>query len=223
MSERDLRKRNRSGYVFNNTARLHQSGRDFFETLEKLIDSAVHEIHFQTYIFSEDETGHLIAEALIRAAKRGVKIFLLMDAYGSNSLSNVFIKKMKTENIELRFFGQLFKKGKFHIGRRLHRKVIVIDGATSVVSGINISNNYNSFPGSPAWLDFSMVVTGDVSKKLHFICNQSWLKIRFKRLSKKLQQDGQQPFQPVDHAVKLRVRQNDWKFGKNQAARSFTA
>lgn len=221
MSEPRLRKRNRSGYVFNNTAQLHTSGPDFFETLVKLIDSAIYEIHFQTYIFAEDETGLLIADALIRAAKREVNIFLLMDAYGSKSLSTFFINRMKAENIELRFFGQFFKKGKFHIGRRLHRKVIVIDGTTSVVSGINISNNYNSFPEDPAWLDFSIVVKGDVSGKLHLICKQSWLKIRFKKLSKKLQEDAQQRFYNTDHPVKLRVRENDWKFGKNQAAKSY--
>jgi cardiolipin synthase len=221
MNEARLRKRNRSGYFSNNTAQLYKSGPEFFEALEKLIDSAVYEIHFQTYIFAEDETGHRVSEALIRAAKRGVNIFLLMDAYGSNGLSSVFINKMKAEKIELRFFGELFKKGKLHIGRRLHRKVIVIDGNTSVVAGINISNNYNSFPGSPAWLDFSIVVNGEISKRLYLICTQSWLKIRFKRLSKKLHRYTQQSFEKTDHPLKLRIRENDWKFGKNQAARSY--
>jgi cardiolipin synthase len=221
MSGSRFRKRNRSGYVFNNSAELYKSGKEFFSALEKLIDNATSEIHFQTYIFAEDETGLLIANALIRAAKRGVRIFLLMDAYGSNNLSSVFINKLKAENIELRFFGEFFKNGKFHIGRRLHRKVIVIDGTISVVAGINISNNYNSFPGSPPWLDFSIVVKGEISKKLHFICKQSWLKIRFKRLSKKLNQSAHQPFSEPGHPIKLRIRQNDWKFGKNQAAKSY--
>ena len=214
-------KRNRSGFTLNNTAQIILSGNTFFDTLEKLIDSAVHEIHFQTYIFEEDETGKRIADALMRAARREVRIFMLIDAFGSNSLTTAFINKMKAERIEIRLFGKLFKEGRFHIGRRLHRKVMVIDGVTSVVSGINISNNYNSFPGSPAWLDFSIVVQGEVSKKIRHICNQSFLKIRFGKRSVKLREHVQEQVHRFKRHVKMRVRENDWKFGRNLVARSY--
>ena len=72
---------------------LINSGDDYFNTLEKIIDSAEDIIHLQTYIFDEDKTGTSISEALIRAAKRGVKVFLLVDAYGSKSLSFEFKEK----------------------------------------------------------------------------------------------------------------------------------
>lgn len=221
MSQLRVRKKNKSGYTYNNAAQLLQSGNSFFDALEKLIDGAAHEIHFQTYIFAEDETGLRVSDALMRAARRGVRIFMLLDAYGSGNLSNAFVNKMKAEKIELRFFGRLFREGKFHIGRRLHRKVIVIDGITSVVSGINISNNYNLFPGSPPWLDFGIIVTGDVSRKLELICKQSWLKIRFATLSKKLKQQPEQSVDMVKRPVKMRVRQNDRKIGKSQVAGSY--
>ena len=207
--------------MFNNTAQLFTSGRSFFDALENLIDHSENEIHFQTYIFADDETGQRVSQALIRAARRGVKIFMLLDAYGSNSLSTALINKMKAEKIELRFFGRLFKEGRFHIGRRLHRKVIVIDGITSIVSGINISNNYNSFPGNSPWLDFSIITKGDVSKKIDLICKQSWLKIRFRRLSKKLKQPAGENFYDLKRPIKMRVRQNDWKIGKSQVAGSY--
>ncbi len=207
--------------MVNNTAQLIWSGRIFFDTLEQLIDSAVFEIHFQTYIFTEDETGQQIANALIRAAQRGVKIFLLADAYGSNDLSESFAKKLKQEGISFRWFGPFFRKGKFHIGRRLHRKVIVIDGETSVVTGINISNHYNDLAGKPAWLDFAVVVQGEVSEKLQSICKQSWLRIRFRRWSGKLRNVTKQNFFKSERTVKIRVRQNDWKSGKKQAAISY--
>ena len=197
------------------------SGNTFFDTLEKLIDSAEHEIHFQTYIFTEDETGLRVSEALIRASRREVKVFVLLDAYGSNNLSDAFIKKLRAEKIEIRLFGNLFREGRFHIGRRLHRKVIVVDGITSIVSGINISNNYNSLSGNPPWLDFSILVQGDVTKKIHQICRQSFFKIRFGKRSKKLGAQIQQHFYTTSHQVKMRVRENDWKLGRNQVVRSY--
>ena len=215
------RKKLASGFQFNNDAQLMRSGIEFFDTLVKLIDGAVHEVHLQTYIFSEDETGTRISEALIRASKRGVKVFVLLDAYGSNNLATAFVDKMKAEKIELRFFGRIFKKGKLHIGRRLHRKVIVIDGITSVVSGINISNKYNSLDGATPWLDFGVLVKGEVSKKLHLLCTQSWLKIRFRSLSGKLIRHGIQKMEASERPIKIRVRQNDWKLRKNQVAQSY--
>lgn len=221
MSGSAKRKRNRSGFLFNNDVQLMQSGSEFFSTLEKLIDKAEYEIHFQTYIFSEDETGSRISNALINAARRGVKIFVLLDGYGSNDLSPAFINQWKSEKIELRFFGRVFKNGRLHIGRRLHRKIIVIDGFTSIVSGNNISNNYNSVQGSVAWLDFSVVVKGEASGILQRICEQSWYKVRFRRLTKKLPQHPKQKIDRPQHPRKIRIRQNDWKFRKNQAAQSY--
>ena len=51
--------------------------------VEKVIDEAKHFIHFQTYIVDDDETGIRIINALIRAAKRGVRVYFLLDAFGS--------------------------------------------------------------------------------------------------------------------------------------------
>ena len=213
-------KKNRSGYTFNNTARLLKSGNAFFDALEELIDSAIHDIHFQTYIFEEDETGERIIRALVRAAHRGVKIFLLLDAYGSANLSEKFTSRMKDAGIEFRWFGRLFRNGKFHIGRRLHRKVVVADEFASIVSGINISNQYNNINGHTAWLDFGVLVKGDVSKKLYLICRQSWYKIRFKRFSR---QPELLTMRHVEGSatVRIRPRQNDRKIGKKQVAGSY--
>jgi len=216
-----IRKRKRTAYSVNNSARLIRSGSEFFDALENLIDEARFEIYFQTYIFEEDETGQRVAHALIRAAQRGVKIFILLDAFGSGRLSEKFLSEWRKEKIEFRWFGPLFRNWSFHIGRRLHRKVVVADRFTSIVSGINISNNYNNLPANPAWLDFGVLVKGDVSKKLYLICKQSWLKIRFRRFSKKLKEQISLSFQEMNSPMKIRVRQNDWKIGKKESASSY--
>ena len=58
---------------------LISSGTNFFDQLERIIDAAKTEIHFQTYIFENDTTGQQIVNALKRAASRNVKIYLLLD------------------------------------------------------------------------------------------------------------------------------------------------
>ena len=130
-----------------NAVQLLNSGLIFFSTLESLILEAKDEIFFETYIFESDETGTRIANALIETAKRGVRIYLLLDAFGSQDLSHALQEKMIQAGINLRKYGRFYSSGSFHIGRRLHRKVIVIDGQSSVVGGINISDPADHYNG----------------------------------------------------------------------------
>src|SRR3954468_1871298 len=99
----------------NEKLKLINSGKQFFDELERLIDAALNEIHFQIYIFEDDETGHRIADALLRATDRGVKVYLFIDAFGSN-ISAERLKEIKLKGGKILFFGPLFKGGHFHIG-----------------------------------------------------------------------------------------------------------
>src|SRR5207245_686118 len=63
-----------------------------------------------------------------------------------------------------------------HLGRRLHRKVIVIDRKTAIVTGLNISNNYNDIRTKKSWLDFAIIVEGAIVAKLYALCLQRWVR-----------------------------------------------
>lgn len=188
------------------------SGPHFFDVLEKLIDETVSEIHFQTYILEADETGYRISEALLRASKRGVKIYLLLDAFASSNFYKKKATELRSGGIELKFYGPLFRNWHFHIGRRFHRKIIVFDGHLSIVGGINISNNYNQ----RKWFDFAVVVEGEISKRLRNICLQRWVKKNLRKLPKEFfipeKEEGSTP---------IRIRQNDYLRGLNEAAASY--
>jgi cardiolipin synthase A/B len=181
---------------------LLQSGNSFFDTLIRLIDETKEEIHLQTYIFEKDDTGMLVSAALLRAVSRGVKAYLLLDAYGSGKLEKDFVNELRAAGIWLKFYGPIFAQGRFHVGRRLHRKVAVFDRKKAIVGGINISNNYNEVMGKKPWLDFAVVVKGDIAVRLHAICVQRWQKKRFRRMPKLKKY--------LPPANKIRVRQNDW-------------
>src|SRR5262245_57646339 len=114
-----------------------------------MIDSAQESIHLQVYIFDPDETGTVISDALIRAAERNVRIYIMVDAYGSQKLSRRFIKRLTDAGIFFRKFRPAFKSRKFYVGRRLHHKVVVVDAHRSMVGGVNISDRYNDMPDAP--------------------------------------------------------------------------
>src|SRR4051794_29950989 len=116
--------------------KLLSSGQPFFDELERLVDAASEEIHFQVYIFENDATGLRMADALLRAAVRGVKIYLLIDAFGSANLPEEVTLRLTDAGAEVKRYGPFFKSWTFHFGRRLHRKVIVFDRKLAIVAGL---------------------------------------------------------------------------------------
>src|SRR5205085_9402174 len=151
-----------NGYSQRNKIKLIQAGRNYFQLLEHLINKARDTIHLQMYIFNNDDTGALIGNALIKAARRNVNVYILADGYASQTLSKTFIKKMKEAGIWFRFFQPLLKSEHFYFGRRMHEKVLVIDGKYAVVGGVNIADRYNEINGNKPWLDFSIYLEGEI-------------------------------------------------------------
>ena len=208
-------------YTLRNSVEWIQSGKKYYDRLEELIDLSRFEIHLQTYIFISDETGNRIAEALIRAAKRNIRIFLLLDAYGSQGLSSAMIHRFKETGINFKKYGEIFSKGRFHIGRRMHHKIIVIDGQISVVGGINVSDNYNDTPDSPAWLDFAVIMEGDISRRLQYICRRRWIGWHFSYMSKKDLLINTQSEKINSGYFPIRIRRNDFIRYRNDIAISY--
>jgi len=205
------------GYSSNNTIALIPGGSSYFDLLEKLIDQAQETIHFQMYIYEEDETGQRVTHALVRAAQRGVKVYMLLDGYASRNLSSDLLDTIRKSGIYFRWFEPLFKSSRFYIGRRMHHKVFVADGLYSLVGGINISNHYNDLPGQPAWLDWAAYAKGEVSTELHNLCMRRW----FKRIQKSaLLVSMRSPLNEAIHCH-IRIRINDWVRNQNQISRSY--
>ena len=72
-----------SAYLPYNKVKLVRGGREYFSVLTRLIGLAQHSVHLQVYIYEDDETGRMVGSALMEAAKRGVKVYLLADGYAS--------------------------------------------------------------------------------------------------------------------------------------------
>ncbi|MFO0414240.1 MAG: phospholipase D-like domain-containing protein, partial [Bacteroidota bacterium] len=148
-------------YTGRNRVSLIRGGTPYFTTLCNLIDQAKISLHLQTYIYDSDETGNLIGDRLCMAAERGVKVYVLLDGYASQNLSDDFKIKLNNSGVKLRWFQPILKAKSFYFGRRLHHKVVVADGSRALVGGINISNRYNDLPEQPAWLDWAVETYGE--------------------------------------------------------------
>ena len=209
----------KSEYTQHNAVKLLRGGKAYFDAFFDLIDNAKYSIQLQVYILEEDETGTEMAEHLINAAIRGVKVQILVDGYASRGLSNLFIKKLKDHNIQFRHFEPLLKSEKFYFGRRLHHKILVTDGIYSLVGGINISDRYNDTPGKSAWLDWALKVKGDTSYELHKICNQFYAKKESDKIL--LERKPIMIASDVDSNILVRIRRNDWVKNKNDISATY--
>ncbi len=113
------------------------------------------------YIYEADETGNRIADALIRAANRGVQVYMLLDGYASRPFSDSStLADIKNAGIHFRWFEPLFRGHNFFVGRRMHHKIIVTDEQQGLVGGLNITNRYNDIAGQPGWLDWAALRSG---------------------------------------------------------------
>lgn len=218
-----MSRKHHSRFAYTDSFKLLHSGREYYAALEAMIDAARYEIHLQTYIFQDDETGRAIADALIRAAQRGVKVYLLLDGYGSGDLPKAFVKELRDAGIELRWFGKLFTAISPYISRRLHRKLFLVDGKDAIIGGINISNHYNEVNGTLPWLDYAVQLMDFPTNYLYRLCQERWLKTGNKRRFRK----SFVPHPPPHHnagEVKsvVKVNENDYIHRKNQAALSYT-
>ena len=197
-------------YSENNDVTYLQSGNDFFNELESLIAEAKYFIHLQTYILDNDIVGSRVIQSLINKVKEGVVVYLILDGYGSGSLSKSFIKNLKEEGIHFKFFSPLHSSLKFKIGRRLHHKILLVDGICALVGGINIAEKYKGNKQVDPWLDFAVKVQGNVCKDILKICEDVWGR-KLKKKNKRMH---------VSHFIdehggemKVKLLQNDWLRG----------
>ena len=98
---------NTTNSIFEKATLVH-SGEDYFSRLERIIVESKIEIHIQTYIFDYDSIGQRIIAALKAAATRNVKIYILIDGFGSLSFPTEIIDELSEIGIELRIFSSFF-------------------------------------------------------------------------------------------------------------------
>jgi cardiolipin synthase len=208
-------------YTTRNKVKLIRGGKEYFTQLLLLINSAQYSIHLQIYIYIDDETGLMIGEAVMNAAKRNVQVYFIADGYASRRMSKSFIEQLQNSGIHFKYFEPFFKSKHFYFGRRLHRKVFVADGKYALVGGMNITNRYNDMPDTPAWLDFAICVQGEAAVQLFNICTDMWKSNKPPIIQ--LPNDIEDFLQeiPQTEYCSVRLRRNDWIKNKNEIWRSY--
>ena len=182
--------------VEGNRLTLLESGRAYFPALEAACDAASAEIHVETYIFEDDVAGQRIADALARAAQRGVATHLLVDGFGSKRLSESLMQSLKASGVKLLVYRPDIAPWTFQRQRlrRLHRKLAVIDARVGFVGGINIIDDMHTPGHTPPRFDYAVQVEGPLVEHIHSAAKRLWTIVLLTQLGGGWpEDDGPQP------------------------------
>ncbi|MDQ3141788.1 MAG: cardiolipin synthase [Bacteroidota bacterium] len=159
-----------------NTVKLLLNGEEKFPELLQALAKATHHIHLEYYIYECDEIGTSIIEMLIKKAKEGVQVRFLYDDFGSPSIKKKIEKRMEDAGIEIYPFHKVhFYLLANRINYRNHRKIVVIDGQTGFLGGINVSHKYINNKKVPLfWRDTHLRIDGPGVYYLQYLFLSDW-------------------------------------------------
>lgn len=152
------------------------NGEETFTSLLRELKKAKHHIHMEYYIYRADMIGREIQKTLIERARAGVEVRFMYDAVGSIGLPDSFVKELRDAGVSVGIFGEVrFLALSSRVNYRNHRKIVVIDGDTGFIGGLNVGDEYLSRNKTYGfWRDTHMLVKGEAVRSLQIIFLQDW-------------------------------------------------
>ena len=177
-----------SPLVTGHTVRLLKDGPVTFRAMFAAIRSAKSQINLEYYIFDDVQSdGEQLSDLLIAKRAEGVDVNVIYDGYGSGETSKAYLDRLKAAGVQLVEYNPInplkSKKG-YAPNNRDHRKILVVDGATAIVGGVNLSTTYQVNPvgksgaadGQPpeVWRDTDLEIVGPAAAELQTLFLDHW-------------------------------------------------
>lgn len=162
--------------VVGNRVELLEHGGIVLNRLTADIETAADHVHLLFYIFRDDPTGRDVAEAIARAARRGIKVRLVVDAFGSRSLMRQLGPWLVTNEVELKYLMPFnpFRRHHTRLDLRNHRKLAIIDGKVAYTGSQNIEAKDFDENRPEAWHDLVARITGPAVHQLQMVFTEDW-------------------------------------------------
>ncbi|KPA99192.1 MULTISPECIES: cardiolipin synthase ClsB [Pseudomonas] len=155
-----------------NDVRLLINGNDYYRRVFDSIGQARQRVLLETFIIQDDAVGKALQQVLVEAARRGVQIDVTVDGYGTADLPPAFIQALTSAGVRLHVFDPQprWMGMRTNLFRRLHRKLVVIDGQRAFVGGLNYGADHLDESGPMAKQDYAVEVTGPVVAQVQACC-----------------------------------------------------
>ena len=162
--------------VDGHTLILLRNGEEYFPRLIATIDQAIRSVCIETYIYAADTCGYQISQALQRAARRGVKVNLLLDGFGSAGLPPEWVSDLRRAGVEVLWYRPERSRFSLHRNRlrRLHRKLALVDERIAFVGGVNILDDTPGDRINAPRLDYMVEIQGSTTEYVSFVMKRLW-------------------------------------------------
>lgn len=190
-----------------NAVLLLQDGPATYQAMYAAIMAARDHINMETYILDDDEVGQRFAQALIVKQGQGVQVNLIRDSVGTLYTPPAFFQQLTDSGVQVLEFNPinpLLSRKEWTLNQRDHRKLLIVDGHTAFLGGINISSVYSGGSFSRrsrhrpdtgvAWRDTDLQLQGPVVAELQKLFLATWEKQKGEPLPEK------NYFPPPEHA-----------------------
>jgi cardiolipin synthase len=168
-----------------NRVGLLRSGREYFPALISAIESATREVWLECYIFADDPSGRMVADALVRAAQRRVVVRVLVDGWGARYYLTPSLRQFLLDGgVDLMSYRPEVKPWDFRSNRlrRLHRKLCHVDGRIAFVGGINVIDDLHTPGHKPPRVDFAVSLEGPLLAPIMYTMQRVWAIVEIAQL-----------------------------------------
>lgn len=163
-----------AGYA-NNKIDILSDGEITFNAMFNAIRSAKEHIHIEFFIFDDDCISNQLRKLLIEKAKKGVRVRMIYDYWGSFDLSKKYLNSLRDAGVYLRPFLPLrLRFGRSKINFRNHRKLLIVDGKIGFTGGLNVADRYIYGNKLGAWRDTFVRFEGAAVHGLQLLFLVDW-------------------------------------------------
>lgn len=173
--------------VSGNSTRVLHDGTESFRAMFNAIKSARRYINLEYFILEDIKSdGKKLSDLLIKKRKSGVAVNMIYDSFGSSSTVPAFFDRLKKARVNVLQFNPLnplMSRTGYAPNSRDHRKILVADGSTAIVGGVNLSTTYQSSPGKSSgppglsaayWRDTDLEIKGPIVAELEKLFMSQW-------------------------------------------------
>jgi cardiolipin synthase len=155
---------------------LLSGGAAFYEAELEEISRARHSVHLEAYVFHSSAIARRFVDALTERARHGVRVRLVIDAYGSMLTPDRYFSALRAAGGQVQWYQPLRWRTLKRFNNRTHRELIIIDGSIAFIGGAGIAAWWTGgADGRPPWRDTMVRVQGPLATALQTCFTENWL------------------------------------------------
>jgi cardiolipin synthase len=159
-----------------NLVRVLRNGDEIFPEMLGRIEAAQHTIDLLTFVYWRGEVGTSFAECLSERSRAGVRVRVLLDAWGARPIDRALIDLMERAGVQIRWFRPLHRFQPTKINHRTHRKVMIVDEETGFTGGVGIADEWTGDArNEQEWRDTHFRIEGPAVDGLRAAFLDNWL------------------------------------------------